>query len=494
MGTGYSIPSFGANYANDPFFMNTLNSPNILAMMQAQQQSQLLAQQQQAAAAGTNTTGVTDSTSATPSFQGTSATAQASDSGIGLGTGLLVGGAVLGGALACVEAYRRRDGGSIFRGFKNLGKAIINKFSSTGKKAGEEVGTAINNLIKNGGKNLQEYTIKKGGNEFVIKDGKPIKIITQDKKIIDPKDISKWIRENNGVQNEIRKLNLTGKLPTGVSLTYTKEIKDGKNLYKLVVENGKVVKASSKDRSGKWVEVAENQFEGFINNHKNVVKKAETLTRTFSDKNVKLLNKKGKLVSQKGSIQMNVRDGKIISAKYNGSRDLKPEELKALNKDYESIAKEFGKESGAKYGLTSKEFEYIYKKDGHVVKFNPITKNITAVNALNTKTITNASAINSYLEKNGEIQSALNEIASGSIPNGYRLGQVIYKNDNGIAFDIYNNVINGIRLDKDITIKGKGLSTKTFKAGELIDGKYLGKWRETAENDNAFRAIVEMLK
>lgn len=411
MGMGYGISSIGTNYASDPYFMQALSSPNMLAMMQAQQLAQ-----QQAAVQGTQgvDSATAGATATSPSFQGSEATTAAASSGSGLGTGLIVGGTIATGALACLAAYKKRDGGSLLNGFKNLGKSLFGSKGVTA--AGEKAKSFVSNLIKDGGKNLQEYTIKKNGTSFLMKDGKPVKIITQDKKVIDKaKDVADWVRKNPSIQAEVRKLSLTGTtLPKGVTLSYTKEIADGKNLYKLVVENGKVVKVSSKDKGGKWVEVAEDQFEGFIKNHAKQVKEAETLTRTFSGKKVQLLNKKGKLVSQTGSIQISVTD----------------------------------------------------------------------------KEITNADAIRSYLEKNGDIKTELENIAStGSISEGYRLGNVVYKNDNGVTFNINGDKISSIKLDKKTEIDG----TK-FKAGTIIDGKWLGKWRALAENNNQYQAILEMIK
>ena len=481
MGMSYGIQGIGANYASDPYFMQTLSSPNYYAMMQAQN----VAQQQAAQTTQAAQTATTPAVTADPSFKGAEQTAE---SGSGLGTGLLVGGTVVAGAAACIAAYKKRDGGSLLNGFKNLGKSLFGSKEATA--AGEKAKSFVSNLIKDGGKNVKEYTIQKNGMSFVMKDGKPVKIITQDKKVIDKaKDVAKWVKDNSSVMNEVKKLNLHGTtLPKGVSLSYTREIADGKNLYRMVVENGQVVKASSKDKAGKWVEVAENQFDGFIKNHAKQVKEAETLTRTFGSKKVQLLNSKGKLVAQNGSIQMNVRNGKIVSAKFNGSRDLKPEELKALNQDYKSIVQNFGRENGSKYGL--KNYEYIYRqKGGQEIRFNS-AKSILRVNAVTNKEITNADAIRSYLEKNDAIKTELENIASiGTVSNGYRLGNIIYKNDNGITFNITGNKINGIKLGKKITI-----DKKTFKAGELIDGKWLDEWRKTAANDNDYQAVLAMLK
>lgn len=488
METNYSIPGFGANCANDTCFINAFNSPNYYAILQQQKMQQQIAQQQKAATDSlgiTATDSINSSTTSSPSFQ---SSANSIESSSGLGTGLLVGGTIVAGAAACIAAYKKRDGGNLLNGFKNLGKSLFGSKEATA--AGEKAKSFVSNLIKDGGKNVKEYTIQKNGMSFFMKDGKPVKIITQDKKVIKKEDVAEWVKDNTSVMNEVKKLNLHGTtLPKGVSLSYTREIADGKNLYRMVVENGKVVKVEVpiKDKADKWVEVPENQFDGFIKNHAKQVKEAETLTRTFGGKKVQLLNSKGKLVAQNGSIQMNVRNGKIVSAKFNGSRDLKPEELKALNQDYKSIVQNFGRENGSKYGL--KNYEYIYRqKGGQEIRFNS-AKSITSVNAVTNKEITNADAIKNYLDRNGDIKTELENIAStGTVSNGYRLGNIVYKNDNGITFDITGNKINGIKLDKEITI-----DKKTFKAGELIDGKWLSEWRKTAANDNDFRAVAEML-
>ena len=486
MGMGYGIQGLGANYANDPYFIQTLNSPNYYAMIQAQNVAQQQAAQTTQAAQATTTPAVTTD----PSFKGAEQTAE---SGSGLGTGLFVGGTIVAGAAACIAAYKKRDGGSLLNGFKNLGKSLFGSKEATA--AGEKAKSFVSNLIKDGGKNVKEYTIQKNGMSFFMKDGKPVKIITQDKKVIKKEDVAEWVKDNTSVMNEVKKLNLHGTtLPKGVSLSYTKEFTEVKNRdrivrYRMVVENGQVVKVEFpiKDKADKWVEVPENQFDGFIKNHAKQVKEAETLTRTFGGKKVQLLNSKGKLVAQNGSIQMNVRNGEIVSAKFNGSRDLKPEELKALNQDYKSIVQNFGRENGSKYGL--KNYEYIYRqKGGQEIRFNS-AKSITSVNAVTNKEITNADAIKNYLDRHGDIKTELENIAStGTVSNGYRLGNIVYKNDNGITFDITGNKINGIKLGKEITI-----DKKTFKAGELIDGEWLSEWRKTAANDNDFRAVAEML-
>ena len=181
-----------------------------------------------------------------------------------------------------------------------------------------------------------------------------------------------------------------------------------------------------------------------------------------------------------------VRNGEVISAKFNG-RDLKPEELKALGKDFKTEIGQFGHEAGSRYGLSN--YEYVYRqKGGQTIRFDN-SRRITNVTAVTQKDITKSDAIKNFLEKNDGIKSELENIAStGSISNGYRLGNMVYRDDAGRTFEIAGDKIKGLKLNKKITLCGK-----TFKAGDLIDGKYLGEWRKTAENGNAYDAVAAML-
>lgn len=100
-----------------------------------------------------------------------------------------------------------------------------------------------------------------------------------------------------------------------------------------------------------------------------------------------MLNSKGKLVEQTGNIQLNVRNGEVISAKFNG-RDLKPEELKALGKDFKTEIGQFGHEAGSRYGLSN--YEYVYRqKGGQTIRFDN-SRRITNVTAVTQKTLPRA--------------------------------------------------------------------------------------------------------
>ncbi len=492
MAPGYGISSIG-QYGSDPYFMYALNSynPNFMGSQQGaqtvQNANQYAIPQTDAASAVTNTV----NTGIDPTFKGYEKDNDGISTGKVVGYGLLVAGS----ALACLKAYKKGDGTGIkkmLNGFKQYGQKLLGTSAKEAaeKAAGkaDDAAAKISNIIKNGGKNLQEYTIQKDGMSFVIKNGKPVKIITQDKKVIDKaEDVANWVLNNPTVSDEVRNMTLAGtRLPKGVSLSYTREIADGKNLYRLTVENGQVVKASSQDKAGKWVEVTKDQFDGFIKNHAKQVKEAETLQKTFTGKKVQIL-KEGKLVEQTGNVQMNVRNRQLVSAKFNG-KDLTTKELEALQKDFQKEISNFGHEAGSKYGL--KDFEYVYRqKGGQTVRFDKYRtiKNVTSVT---NKDITNASAMDNFWQKNESIKNELdNIISTGNVSSGFRVGNMTYKSDAGVVYNISGDKINSIKLDKEITLGGK-----TFKAGKVIDGKYLGEWRKTAEHNNDFQAVLEMLK
>lgn len=484
MAPGYGISSIG-NYANDSAFWNAYNSYNPSMAYAYQAAAQQAAAQQQAASAVQPSYTTNATTSTDPTFKGTE---KSESSSSGISTGLIVGGTIVAGAATLLYAAKKGNGQGVKAGFKNIWNSITGKGAAQAADKADDVVSKVSSIIKDGGKNLKEYTIQKDGMSFVMKDGKPVKIITQDKKVIDKaKDITAWLKKNPSVRSEVNGLNLRGTtLPKGVSLAYTKEIADGKNTYKMFVENGKVVKAASKDKAGKWIDVAEDQFEGFIRNHAKQVKEAETLQKTLYGKKVQILNGKGKLVTQTGNVQMNVRNGEVIAAKFNG-KDLKPEELKALGKDFKSDIGIFGRENGSRYGLTN--YEYVYRqKGGQTIRFDNSRK-IKNVTSVSQKDITNSDAIKSWFEKNEGIKSEIDNIAStGSLSSGYRFGNMVYKDDAGRTFQIAGDKIQGIKLNKKITLCGK-----TFKAGDLINGKYLGEWRKTAENGNAYDTVLAML-
>ena len=493
MAPGYGISSIG-QYGSDPYFMYALNSynPNFMGSQQGaqtvQNANQYAIPQTDAASAVTNTV----NTGIDPTFKGY----EKDDDGISTGKLITGGLLVAGSALACLKAYKKGDGTGIkkmLNGFKQYGQKLLGTSAKeAAEKAADKADDAaakISNIIKNGGKNLQEYTIQKDGMSFVIKNGKPVKIITQDKKVIEKaSEVAKWVNNNPAVKKEVKNLDLSGVLPKGVKLSYTREIADGENLYRLTVENGQVVKAASKKASAtKWVEVTKDQFDGFIKNHAKQVKEAETLQKTFTGKKVQILNEEGKLVEQTGNVQMNVRNRQLVSAKFNG-KDLTTKELEALQKDFQKEISNFGREAGGKYGLTN--YEYVYRqKGGQIVRFKP-NKYITKVTSVTPKDITDKDAVANFWQKNESIKNELdNIISTGNVSAGFRIGNMTYKSDIGVVYNISGDKINGIRLNKKITLDGK-----TFKAGDVIDGQYLGEWRKTAEYNNDFQAVREMLK
>ena len=453
MAPGYGINSIG--YANDPYFMYALNSynPNFMAAQQTQTtQTQTQAQNTQA----TN-----------PSFQGGTQNLPKADYSEKSNAGTIIGGVTIAaGAAALIYAGRKGklDGLKKFLGF---GKEVAENATS---------GSTVKNILKKLGKEAQEYTIQKNGMSFVMKDGKPIKIITQDKKVInDATKVADWLSKNTAVKDAVEKLSIRGKLPKGVKLSYTKEITDGTKVYKLTVENGKVVKAASKNSKGNFVDVAEEQFESFVKNHAKQVKEAETLSRTFSGQKIKLLNKKGVLCeSSAGNLKVDVRNGEVLSATFNG-RSLKPEEIKALQKDLKTQITNIGKEDASKYGL--KDYEYVYRhKGGQVVRFkNP--KNPKSIRTVEENVLTSTCDINNFLDKNTTIKTELeNVLSKETLSEGYRIANVLLKSESGNIYTVCNNKIVGIKL---------------ADGTELKNASAIKKWIKNAENNNEYNKILE---
>lgn len=411
-------------------------------------------------------------------------------------------GIALTGAAACISkgkaAGAEGNWNKIITGLKEYGKIVKGWFSGGAKKAASETadvtaagaGRSVSNLIN--GSNLQEYTIQHGVNQYVMRGGKPVRIIEGNSRVIDKADdITNWMTSNPSAQKEINnligKLNSTRVLPSGTSLAYMKEITQGGKSYKVFVENGQVVKVMGKDKAGAFHEVKD--LDAFIKNNGAVVKEAKTLTQTLSGQKVKILNKKGNLVEQTGNLNISTRDGKIVSAKFNG-KDLKPEELAELQKNYNpSQIENLTRNTGDKYeGLSS--FEYIYRqKGGQEFRFD-VTGTPTRINAINTVEHTSDKAIKKFLEDNKNIQEELNKIASeGTISNGFNLRNAVYKTEAGNLCRINGKNIEAITLTKDVTIKGK-----TFKAGDEITGKYLKEWQKDASNSHDIEKILELLK
>lgn len=72
------------------------------------------------------------------------------------------------------------------------------------------------------------------------------------------------------------------------------------------------------------------------------------------------------------------------------------------------------------------------------------------------KDITKSDAIKNFLEKNDGIKSELENIAStGSISNGYRLGNMVYRDDAGRTFEIAGDKIKGLKLNKKLRFAEK---------------------------------------
>lgn len=391
----------------------------------------------------------------------------------------VLGGIAVLGAAACIYGYSK--GNTDLKGLERIKDGLKTAWNSIRGKAGDAVTDAADKAktVFPKANNVQEVTVMKDGMQFVMKDGKPVKIITQEHKVIESADeIAKWELGNNKIVNEIKSLNITGKLPKGVSLSYTKQISDGKNVYQMIVENGKVVKAFSKNKEGDFIEVAQNELEAFLRNHAKAANEATTLTGTLNGKTIRMFSNGGTLKEFRNkNVTISVKDGKVVKAIV-GTKELSAEELKALQKDLSKEIAQFGKEAGSKYqGLTS--YEYIYRqKGGQKIRFNG-SKTITSVNSVEDKVLTTAEQIKQYLEKNSGIKTELSGIASGSVlPSGYRLGNVLLKSDSGKIYTVCGDKITLI-LNAD---------------GTQLTGDALKSWKTSAEGKNEMQRILQSLK
>ena len=487
MAPGYGISSIGS-YANDPYFMYALNSynPNFMGTQQSVQ-APAAAQSAPAAAVTTEPAGID------PTFKGSE-----KDDDDGISTGKLITGGLLvaGGALACLKAYKRGDGTGLkkmFNGFKQYGQKLLGTSAKEGaEKAAEKADDAaakISNIIKNGGKNLQEYTIQKDGMSFVMKDGNPVKIITQDKKVIT--DIAKWKRDNSALWNKISSFTpTTGKLPKNIKFdSVARNISYGGKNYKVILNNeGKITNVYRIGKTGQLNYI--NNLDDFLTKNTAFAKQAETFE--YSKKGlVHLKNSSGNYAGQTKDVQLTVRNGEFVSARYkDGSSwvDIEDEKtIEKLKETFKDTIPKIGKQRG--YGLEAKDCLYRYTDDvnhqsvrffGDKSPFEFIKED--AFNSTN--------KVNNFFSKHSELKKELDNIVStGNISSGFRIGNMTYKSDSGVVYNISGDKINGIKLNKKITLGGK-----TFKAGEIIDGKYLGEWRKTAEYNNDFQAVLDLLK
>lgn len=192
MAPGYGISSIG-NYANDPYFMYAYNgyNPNFMGVQQYPQAVQSAPEVQ-----APDTTVVTD-----PTFKGADKSEGSSSN-----TALLLGGTAVSAA-ALIYAAKKGNGKGIKEGFKNIYNSWFKKGAEKAADKIDDAAAKISNILKDGGKNLKEYTIQKDGMSFIMKDGKPVKIITQDKKVIDKaKDVTDWLSKNPSVHREVNGL------------------------------------------------------------------------------------------------------------------------------------------------------------------------------------------------------------------------------------------------------------------------------------------------
>lgn len=454
-----AIPAI-SQYAYDPAFLQVYNMPNPFAGNSPYAYQNIPSAQLPSTAVQPDTSlygtgGV--------SFRGNSQVKESS--GSGAATALITGTLILAGASAIYAGFKGK--GNIIDGYKQMWNGIKGFFSkkasaSTAKSA--EISDGLKNIIKDKG----NYTLKKEGMSIVMKDGKPVKIITADKEVISASKLSEFLSKHKNIQEEINKLtiNPSEKLPKGVTLSYTKSV-GGHNI---TVEGGKIVKVDG---------VAEKDLEAFIRNHSNDAKEALTLRRSFSNQAVEIQTNKG-FKTKHGNLALGVRNGEIVSAEFNG-RNLGKVELEKLKESFgrERLANEFTNRTGNDFGLTN--FEYIYRqKGGQKIRFNTNggSRNITGLTSVTDKTITDTAGIEKFLKENETIKTELENISSsGVLGNGYRFAQAVIKQG-----------------ENTFTVTAGKIVEIKKAVGTILKGNEIKQWIKDASNKAEYDKVLGMIK
>lgn len=494
MAPGYGISSIGS-YANDPYFMYALNSynPNFMGTQQSGQASQTANQYSLPQADTTSVT--TPAVTVDPTFKGS----EKSDDGIS--TGKLVAGGLMiaGGALACIKAYKRGDGTGIkkmLNGFKQYGQKLL---GTSAKEAAEkaadkadDVAAKISNIIKNGGKNLQEYTIQKDGMSFVIENGNVSQIITKDKKVIT--DIATWKskKENSALLNRINKFTpTTGQLPKDIKFdSVARTITDNGKTYRVILNNeGKITNVYGLNKNKQLYNIS--NLDDFLAKHTDFVKKAETFEHPTKAP-IALLDSNNNYRSQMRDVTITTKNGEFVSARYkDGNSWVDIEDAKTLeklkeSKEYNDVIGKIGSRRG--YGVKPEDCLYSYTENGKTVRF---FGNKTPLEMTTEKPLTSTKEVNQFFNNNGNLKNELdNIISTGNVPSGFRVGNMTYKSGAGVVYEIADGKIKGIRLNRDIKLGNKNIPKETL----IEDMKLINEWKKKAAHNNDFQTVQDLLK
>ena len=475
MAPGYGISSIGS-YANDPYFMYALNSynPNFMGTQQTAQTTP------QYSAVDTTSTVTTPSVSADPTFKGSS-----KNDDDGISTGKLVAGGLLvaGSALACLKAYKKGDGTGLkkmFNGFKQYGQKILGTSAKeVAEKAADKADDAaakISNIIKNGGKNLQECNIKNGADNIVLKGGQIESIVqTTENKI---KNIS-GISLPKGIKVNSKGVNLSG-IERTINL-------NGKN-YKVVLDtNGNVISAFAGKNK-----INPDDVSG-------LVEKAQTYTHQLKGIKLTLPDSHGVPTDYTRNYHISVRNGNVVDATYvlNGqTKHLTEEQCKLLQETIPGEIAKFGRAKNG-YGLNPQECIYEYADKNRRYLFNGNSRKVTEAYDIKSKTLRKPKDVEDYITKHG-LQDI---ITTGNLPSNMEITSAIYESGAGNIYTIgKNGKIEKIKLKNACTVTtGKGKKTKThnYQAGAEITtaNNQIDIWRNGVYGNNSdYEEVSKLLQ
>ena len=500
MAPGYGISSIGS-YANDPYFLYALNSynPNFTSSMSANTSVSTPASNEvnpyietsSSASASASTTNTNTAGNTTPSFKG-SDKGEADD---GIGAGKLVAGGLMvaGGALACIKAYKRGDGTGLkkmFDGFKQYGQKFL---GTSAKEAAEktvskadDAAAKMSNIIKNGGDNIQKYTIEKDGMQFVIEGGNLSQIITKDKKVIT--DITKWKQKYSALWNKINNFSIgTGNLPKNVKFdSVARTITDNGKTYRVILnKEGKISNVYSVGKNNQLSNI--DNLDEFLAKRTDFAKKAETFEHTTKAP-IALFDSNNNYRSQMRDVTITTRNGEFVSARYkDGNSWVDIEDATTLKKLKESTTDVIGKiGSWRGYGVEPKDCLYSYTENGKTVRFFGDKRPLEMTTE---KPLTSTKEVNQFFNNNGNLKNELdNIISTGNVPSGFRVGNMTYKSNSGVVYEIADGKIKGIRLDHDIKLGSKNIPKET-----LIKGNELNEWKKKAANNSSYQKVYDLL-
>lgn len=474
MAPGYGISSIGS-YANDPYFMYALNSynPNFMGTQQSGQASQT-ANQYSLPQADTNSV-TTPAVTVDPTFKGS----EKSDDGIS--TGKLVAGGLLvaGGALACIKAYKRGDGTGIkkmLNGFKQYGQKLL---GTSAKEAAEkaadkadDVAAKISNIIKNGGTNLKDCTIKNGADDIVFKNGE-ISKITQ--------------------KTETKVKNITNvSLPSGINASSKDVHLD--HIERTISHKGKDYKVIM-DKNGSITEAFRGKNKIDVDSVEGLADAAQTYTKELKGIKLTLPDKNNVPTDYTRAYNISVRNGEVVDATYmvgSETKHLTSEQCKQLQ---EAIPDEIAKFGRAKngYGLTPQECIYEYTGANRRYLFNGNTRKVTDAYDIQKADLVSPKKVDAYLEKH----NLQNIKTDDKLPENLNVSSATYESSTGNIYTIEDGKIVRIKLKEGCDITSRKGKKYTFRAGETITPKdsRIDIWQGGMNiNQKDYQAVLELLK